>query len=49
MKIKMAVPDSKLIKSEENYIAGLYVAKPQKRDDVDRPAVTVDLSQKIKK
>jgi len=49
MKIKLAVPDSKIIKNEENYISGLYVAKPVKRDNLERPAVTVDLSKKVVK
>lgn len=49
MKIKMPVPDSNLIKTDSNYISGLYVAIPQKRDNVDRPPVTVDLSKKVKK
>jgi hypothetical protein len=34
MKIKMPVPDSNIIKKDGNYVAGLYVAVPQKRDNV---------------
>jgi hypothetical protein len=49
MKIKMPVQDSNIIKNDGNYVSGLYVAMPKKRDNVDRPAVTVDLSQKVKK
>jgi hypothetical protein len=49
MKIKMPVPDSNIIKTDSNYVAGLYVAMPQKRDNVERPPVTVDLSKKVVK
>lgn len=49
MKIKMPVPDSNIIKKDTNYVSGLYVAVPQKRDNVERPPVTVDLSKKVKK
>jgi len=27
----------------------MYVAQPKKRDNVERPATTVDLSRKVKK
>ena len=45
----MPVPDSNIIKKDGNYVAGLYVAVPQKRDNVQRPPVTIDLSKKVKK
>lgn len=48
MKIKMPVPDSAIIKRDgANYVSGLYVAMPQKRDNVERPPVTIDLSKKV--
>lgn len=34
MKLKMPVPDSAIIKKDSNYVSGLYVAMPQKRDNV---------------
>lgn len=49
MKIKMPVPDSNIIKNDGSYVSGLYVAMPQKRDNVDRPPVKVDLSKKVVK
>lgn len=49
MKLKLAVPESKIIKSEENYLTGMYVAKPTPRDNVERPPVQVDLSKKVVK
>lgn len=49
MKIKMPVQESSVIKSQGNYISGLYVSIPQKRDNVERPPVTVDLSKKVVK
>ena len=47
--IKLPQPESKVVKTEQNYINGMYVAQPKKRDNVERPAVKVDLSQKVKK
>ena len=49
LKLKLPVSESKLIKSEDNYINGMYVSQPKKRDNVERPAVEVDRSLKVKK
>ena len=49
MKIKIPVPDSNILKTDSNYVAGLYVAIPQKRDNINRPPVTVNLSKKVVK
>ena len=35
-----------MVKTEQNYINGMYVSQPKKRDNVERPAVNVDLSLK---
>jgi hypothetical protein len=47
--IKLPQPENKVVKAEQNYINGMYVAQPKKRDNVERLPVTVDLSHKIKK
>ena len=49
MKIKIPVPDSNILKTDSNYVAGLYVAIPHKRDNINRPPVTVNLSKKVVK
>lgn len=47
--IKQTVPEKYKIKSEENYLNGIYVAQPKKRDNIERPAVTVDRSMKVER
>ena len=47
--IKLPQPESKVIKTEQNYINGIYVSHPKKRDNVQRPSTTVDLSKKVQK
>ena len=32
--IKLPQPETKALKTEQNYINGMYVAQPKKRDDV---------------
>lgn len=49
MKLKIPVPESQVIKTDGSYVSGLYVAMPKKRDNVERPAVQVDLSKKVQK
>lgn len=47
--IKLPQPESKVIKTEQNYINGMYVSQPKKRDNVERPSVAMDLSKRVKK
>ncbi len=47
--IKLPQPETKVVKSEQNYINGIYVAQPKKRDNISRPSVTVALSKKVPK
>lgn len=47
--IKLPQPETKAIKTEQNYINGMYVAQPKKRDNVDRAPTKVNLSHKVKK
>lgn len=47
--IKLPQPETKALKTEQNYINGMYVAQPKRRDEVERPAVTIDLSKRVKK
>lgn len=49
MNIKQTVPEKYKIKAEETYINGMYVAKPKKRDEIERPAVEVDFSQRVER
>lgn len=42
--IKLPQPESKVLKTEQNYINGMYVSQPKKRDNIQRPAVAVDLN-----
>ena len=49
MNIKQTVPEKYKIKAEETYINGMYVAKPKKRDEIERPPVEVDLSQRVER
>lgn len=44
--IKIPQPESKVVKTEENYINGMYVSQPKKRDNIERPSVHVDLKLK---
>lgn len=32
--IKLPQPETKVVKTEQNYINGMYVAQPKKRDNV---------------
>ena len=41
--------ESKLLKNENQYLNGLYISEPKKRDDISRPPVEVDLSQKVER
>ena len=47
LSLKQSVPEKYKIKSEETYLNGLYVAQPKKRDNIERPAVSVDLSLRV--
>jgi len=47
LSLKQTVPEKYKIKSEETYLNGLYVAQPKKRDNIERPAVSVDLSLRV--
>ena len=47
MGVKQTIPEKYRIKSEENYLNGIYVAQPKPRDNVARPPVTVDFSLKV--
>jgi len=49
MALKQTIPEKYKIKSEENYINGIYVAQPKKRDNIERPPVTVDRSMKVER
>ncbi len=49
LNLKQVVPDKYKIKSEESYLNGMYVAQPKKRDNIERPPVTVDLSLKVER
>lgn len=49
MNIKQTVPEKYKIKAEETYINGMYVAKPKRRDEIERPPVEVDLSHKVQR
>jgi nucleolar GTP-binding protein len=49
MGIKQNIPEKYIIKSEETYLNGMYVAQPKKRDNYERPAVKVDLSLKVER
>lgn len=44
--IKLPQPENKAVKSEQNYLNGMYISQPKKRDNVNRPSVKVDLSLK---
>jgi hypothetical protein len=47
--IKLPQPESKVVKTEQNYINGMYVSQPKKRDNVERLPVKVDFSKKVQK
>lgn len=49
MVIKQTVPEKYKIRGEDNYLNGMYVAQPKRRDNVERPPVTVDFSQKVER
>ncbi len=49
MALKQTVPEKYRIKAEDNYINGVYVAQPKKRDNIERPPVTVDLSLRVER
>ena len=49
MGLKQSIPEKYKLKSEENYINGIYVAQPKKRDNIERPPVTVDRSMKVQR
>ena len=49
MNIKQSIPEKYKIKGEEQYLNGMYVSQPKKRDNVERPAVTVDFSMKVER
>ena len=49
LSLKQTVPEKYKIKSEETYLNGLYVAQPKKRDNIERPAVSVDLSLRVER
>lgn len=44
--IKMPQPESRTVKTQQNYINGMYVSQPKKRDNIERPSVKVDLKLK---
>ena len=47
--LKQTIPEKYQIKSEEKYLKGIYVATPKKRDNIERPAVNIDLSLKVER
>lgn len=49
MSLKQTVPEKYKVKSEQNYINGIYIAQPKKRDTIERPPVKVDLSLKVQR
>lgn len=49
MGVKQAIPEKYKMKAEESYINGIYVAQPKKRDNIERPPVTVDFSLKVER
>lgn len=49
LSIKQTVPEKYRMKGEDHYLNGMYVAQPKPRDNIERPPVTVDLSQKVER
>lgn len=49
MGVKQSIPDKYKIKSEESYLNGVYVAKPKKRDNIERPPVTIERAMKVER
>jgi hypothetical protein len=49
MGVKQAIPEKYKMKAEESYINGIYVAQPKKRDNIERPPVTVDFNLKVER
>lgn len=49
MSIKQTVPEKYKVRGEDNYLSGMYVAQPHRRDNIERPPVTVDFSQRVER